>query len=273
MPEVYYWDITTIVHGRSHFMIGAEMHGTWFVRLAKAFHEQEHRSIDLHRLALKLFLGRPAMHDFFTEARGRWEEQMATVADSRFCEFLQQLVITFDIENYGIVEHPEYGQVIMNVRAQELEAERAAERQAFEEQSLVMCLPIRCRHMIDMGTVLHGAELETFWSDTQRIATRAYTMVPEDSRKNVPPQSSIAGVSENEDEPSLPKSGAILTRWFRALGRMCDRIKGRVADARQQPDPARSGSRSEVALEENGGDNVANAITGAVAVLIRSHGD
>jgi hypothetical protein len=122
------------VQGRSHFMIGAEMHGTWFVRLAKAFHEQEHRSIDLHRLALKLFLGRPAIHDFFTEARGRWEERMATVADSRFCESLQQLVITFDIKNYGIVEHPEYGQVIMNVRAQELEAERAAERQAFEEQ-------------------------------------------------------------------------------------------------------------------------------------------
>jgi hypothetical protein len=89
VPEVYYWDIRAIVQDRSLLMIGAMRHGTWFVRLAKAFHELEHRSIDLHHLALKLFLGRPAMRDFFAEARGRWESRTAAAPDREFRQFLQ----------------------------------------------------------------------------------------------------------------------------------------------------------------------------------------
>ena len=98
--------------------------------------------------------------------------------------------------------------MIVNVRAQELEAERAAERQAFEEQSLVMGLPIRCRQMIDTGTVLHGAELENFWSDTQRIATRISTWVPGDSRENVPQQASTAGVQRTKMNIITPRVAA-----------------------------------------------------------------
>src|SRR6266540_5151912 len=93
VPEVYYWDITS---------------------LAKAFHELEHRSIDLRYLALRLFLGRPAMRSFFGEVRGRWQERMAAAPNGRFHEFLEDLVITFDIENYRIVKHPEHGQMRVN---------------------------------------------------------------------------------------------------------------------------------------------------------------
>jgi hypothetical protein len=251
-PEVYYWDITS---------------------LAKSFHELEHRSIDLRYLALRLFLNRPAMRSFFGEVRGRWQEQMAAAPNGRFREFLEDLVSTFDIENYGIVKHPEHGQVIVNVRAQELEAERAAERQAFEEQSLVVCLPIRCRQIIDTGTVLHGAELENFWSNTQRIATRISLWAPRDSGENVPQRASTAGVPANEDEDHHSKSSGVLSRWFRALQCMCDRSKSRVAEARQPPALSQSSGRSEMALEESGSDNVANAIMGAVAVLVRLHSD
>ena len=88
---VYYWDIPAIVQGRFHLMIDAVRHGTWFVRRAKAFHELEHRSIDLRRLALRLFLGRPAMRSFFGEARGRWQERMAAAPNGRFREFLEDL--------------------------------------------------------------------------------------------------------------------------------------------------------------------------------------
>ncbi len=271
VPEVYSWDIRAIVHGRSHLMIGAVMHGEWFFRLAKSYHELEHRSVDLRYLAVKLLFGSPAMRDFFAEARGRWEKRAAEAADHQFREFLQQLIITCDIGNYRIEEDPEHGHVIVNVRAKELEAERASERQALEDRMLATSFPARCRQILDAGAALNGEQLESFWSDLQRIIAASGIGASAKSGDQVRSTTRQAPAKGERRRPERP--GPVLSRLVRPLKTMWERISNTVSDRREQPESLPKCRPSEPGLTERGRDDVANAVTGALAVLVRLHTD
>ena len=171
-PEVFWWDIEANAHGRQHLMIGGMLQGEWFVRLAQSFHGMEHRSIDLREIAVHLFLNNEGMREYLANVRQRCEQRLKNAPDGPLREFMQQLVIGFEIENYKQVEHPEYGRVFVNVRAYELQGERAEANKAFDAQSFLAILPVRCRRMLDESIVLDGDELEGFWNDINQSAQR-----------------------------------------------------------------------------------------------------
>jgi len=223
VPEVYFWDISASVHGRMHLMIGSPMRGEWFVRMAKRFHELEHRKLDLRLVALEQFFNRPSTRAFFEETRKSWETRISTTPEGPFHEFLRQLIISFDPQNYRIEEHPEHGHILVNVRTQELEAEQADARRASEERWQVTFLPVRCRQIIDEGIGLKDDQLEAFWDDLQHIAAKA----------------DLGATSEGQ--------------------------RGPAPDTSRAPGPTQ--------FDESSRDDVANAVTGAIALLVRFHGD
>jgi len=260
IPEVYEWDIQATVAGRQHMMIGAMMRGVTFAQLAKKFHDMEHRSTDLRNLGVELFLKDEGLQTYLSEVRQRWERRLSTTATGPVREFLEQLIIYYDITNYKSVEHPEHGLVIVNVRAQELYEKNVDARQKNEEESLTLFLPMRCRQMLDERTVLQGDELEEFWEQVQRIERS--------SRENdtINGNGDLHGITER---PSDGGSGfrnllrSIPTRLMALLGRTPHKNRG-GGRAAAQPESAPQIYDEALARQ-------VNALTGVAAVLVRNH--
>lgn len=214
VPEIFEWDIKAYSKGRHHLMMFAAMQGPLFFRLAQAFHGLEHRSKDLRQIAFELFLSSKEMQEFLTLARKQWEQRLKSSPDDPFRDIIQQLIVSFDLDNYRLYEHPEHGRMIGNVRAQELDAERAGEKKAFEEQTFLALLPSRCRQMINEGTVLTGDKLEIFLNQVksivQRCKERAYGNPPAISSSEIDSWSRI----EEADGPANALTGvaAVLIR-------------------------------------------------------------
>ena len=273
VPEIYFWDIITREYGRAHLMDRAAKHGPWFVELAKNFHELEHRALDLRHVAPELFLNRPRTRAFFDKARRSWEARMRVAPEDQFREFLQELVILFDIENYSFEEHSNRGPVLVNVRVRELEAERAEERRASEERDLVRYLPVCSRQLITEGTGLPADQLEPLWDDLQHVAAMAGLGAASKSHTDQMPQACTAPAPTKREEQG-PDEGDVLARCFRALRGFFGGGRGGGAGRASEPLPLRaSTSVSELETDARSSNEVANAIIGAVAVLVRLHGD
>lgn len=266
-PEIYEWDITTVVHGRDHLMIGAFMHGAYFVKLAREFHNLEHRQLDLRQIALELFFNRPAMRAFLTEARKRWEAALAATPKGRFHDFLCQLVVTFNVENYRVEEHPEHGYVLVNECANELETERAEEQQAFMMRYLVTSLPVRCRQIINEGIGLPDDQLETFWNDLQRIVAFGTPLTSQTDQTQ--PVSFTPTLSNWRI-----KTREGLLRYFRVLrGAYYWIKKGNIRPADKQIPVHPTNQRYEPETDGFSHQNIINAVMGAIAILVRFHRD
>lgn len=171
VPEIYDWDISVNLHGRSHLMIGASWEGELFFKLAKEFNQLEHRKKDLRRLACELFLTSPIIRTFFEDIRQRWELRLSENTDDELYDFIQQLIVTFDIQNYELQQHSEYGQVIVNVEQQKLQEKRAEERHNLEINMLIISFPLLCRKRLDENSPLNADELEAFWQQIQQISS------------------------------------------------------------------------------------------------------
>ena len=169
VAEIYSWEIRKRVQGRSHLMIGAPLKGELFVRLAQQFNEFEHRKQDLRDVALELFFNRPVVRSFLEGARQEWEAKVAAHPGDQL-DVLEGLIIRFNVENWRVQQHPEHGHILTNVRAEELAVQRAEERKVFEDDQLVIYLPIHCRMLLDEGRGLSHDQLEAFWGQLQRIS-------------------------------------------------------------------------------------------------------
>jgi len=262
MPEVYEWDIQAAVQGRQHLMIGAFMQGWWFVKLAKEFHDLKHRSIDLRHLGVQIFLSDEGTRTYLSAVRERWEQRLADTPEGPFREFLQQLVVGYDIGNYRSVEHPEHGRVIVNVRAHEIFEERADERQRFEEERFLVFLPMRCRQMLEERTVLPDSELDEFWDQIQRVTTqceRIYRGAGADDRDEVPKRPSDTSGSIR----------ALLRRFVSRLGAFF----GKAAQEDRGDASATAPVETMPPEYDEARDHQVNALAGAAAVLIRNHAE
>ena len=166
-PELYAWEITKLVHGRSHLMIGAFGKGEWFIRRAQQFHSLEHRKVDLRNVAISLMLQRPAMREYFDCVRAVWSA--APQVGGRIAELRQQLAISLDIANYEVREDPEHGSVLVNVAVLQLQQARADERRAMDDQMVVTTFPMRCRTILDERQQLDDTRLAELWEQWARI--------------------------------------------------------------------------------------------------------
>ena len=170
-PELYAWEITKLVHGRTHLMIGAFDKGEWFIKLARQFHSLEHRKIDLRNVAISLMLQRPAMREYFDRVRTAWSA--APQVRGRIAELRQQLAISLEIKNYEVREDPEHGTVLVNVAALQVQEARADERRAMDDHMVVTTFPMRCRTILDERQHLDDTRLAKAWEQWGRIRTLA----------------------------------------------------------------------------------------------------
>ena len=151
IPELYFWDIKVIVE------------------LAHKFNQLEHRKKDLRHLACELLLTSSDIRDFFEDIRSQWEKRLSMNVESELRDFLKQLIITFDINNFEIQQHSKFGQVVVNVAAQKLVEEKVEEIQAAEMKMLISVFPYRCREILEKDKCLEKDELELLWQELQQI--------------------------------------------------------------------------------------------------------
>jgi hypothetical protein len=170
-PELYAWEITKLVHGRTHLMIGAFDKGEWFIKLARQFHSLEHRKLDLRNVAISLMLQRPSMREYFDRVRAAWSA--GAQGSGRIAELRQQLGIALDITNYEVRNDPEHGALLVNVATLRAQEARADERRAMDDQMLVTAFPMRCRTILDERKELDDARLLELWEQWMRVRTLA----------------------------------------------------------------------------------------------------
>lgn len=165
-PEVYSWEISKLVHGRSHLMIGA-FTGRYFIELAQQFHGQEHRKRDLRNVAKERLLKSAEMESFFRSVRAWWRKRRAD--GEPLNEMTEQLDLLLDAANYQKREDPTYGPVIVNVALERVQAERSSEHQAMNDRMLVTIFPMRCRTILDERKLQTEAQVEELWQTWMRI--------------------------------------------------------------------------------------------------------
>jgi hypothetical protein len=172
-PELYAWEITKTVHGRSHMLIGAFMQGQEFIKLAQEFHGLEHRKRDLRYVATERLLKSKEMQTFFSSVRDWWKKRQA--AGEQLIDMAGQLDLWLDPANYEVREDPTHGHLIVNVALERMQTERASEHQEMNDRMLVTGFPIRCRTILDEGKVQTYAQLDELWQAWTRIRELAKT--------------------------------------------------------------------------------------------------
>ncbi len=275
VPEVYEWEIQANVQGRLHMLIGAVMHGRRFAQLAKEFHELQHRSIDLRELGMRLFLTNEGLREYLSSMREHWERRLEATPAGPFREILQQLIVGYEFENYRIIDHPEHGRVIVNVRAQEKHAAQTEERQWAEQKSLPISLPMRCRRMLDEKTVLAAAGLDELWKQVQWI--ERHGAESPDSTVNEPLDSGGATQAFDTDGQGEPTTnGSLIDAIRRALSQLASWLASKFSRSMQAAADEAGPEHSVEGIPTGGGENLehqVDALAGAAAVLIRLHAD
>jgi hypothetical protein len=166
-PELYSWEISGHVHGRSHLMIGAVMQGQVFLKLARQFHRLEHRKRDLRHIAVQHLLNSEGMKTYFATTREWWRSRKAN--GEHLNEIAEQLDQLLDPSNYEIREDAKQGTILVNVALERGQAEKAIEIQAINDRMLVSGFPMRCRSILDDRKLLSDAQLDELWQAWLRI--------------------------------------------------------------------------------------------------------
>lgn len=169
IPEMYSWEIYAFTKGHTHLMLFSPYTDEEFIKTAKEFNEMGHRSINLRQMALSLFLNSSDIQEYLTKARRRWEEEFTKYNNEQLQNFIKQLIVEFNIDNYQIEKDPDLGEVYVNVRSRELEMERSEENQEFQESSLINFFPFHCRKQLDEKIVMSDDELKGFWNTIQLL--------------------------------------------------------------------------------------------------------
>jgi hypothetical protein len=149
-------------------MIGALDKGELFAKLARQFHQMEHRKRNLRFIAIELLLSNAKMQEHFAQVRKWWKERRAD-PDHRVDELIEQLIVDLDPGNYQMRADPKHGMVLVNVEAERVQSTRSAERQALNDQMLVTTFPMRCRRILDDRQRLTDEQLEDLWRSWSRI--------------------------------------------------------------------------------------------------------
>ncbi|MDP1826606.1 MAG: hypothetical protein Q8L48_25270 [Archangium sp.] len=165
--EPYVWEITKRVQGHRPLMMGPFNNSEFFINLARRFHGLEHRNFDLRHIAQSLLFEQPAMRAYFDGAREAWSAQPAL--SERISESQQQLAVMLNFKNYERRNDPKLGQVLVNVEALRQQEALVDERQAADDQMVIMTFPMRCRTILDEGKVLTGEQLAGLWAQWERI--------------------------------------------------------------------------------------------------------
>ncbi|GAB5546910.1 MAG: hypothetical protein SangKO_066700 [Sandaracinaceae bacterium] len=166
-PEIYSWDISKAVHGRTHLMIGAFDQGQHFIDLARQFHGLEHRKRDLRHVATERLLKSEEMQTFFATVRDWWKQRRT--AGESLPEMAEQLDHWLDPTNYEVRQDPTHGTVIVNVALERVQSENASEHQEMNDRMLVTSFPIRCRTLLDERQLQNDEQLEELWQAWERI--------------------------------------------------------------------------------------------------------
>jgi hypothetical protein len=169
VPELYSWEIRVQVQGRHHLTMFLGLESQVQQQIARKFEEHEHRGRDLREVAVARFLQNDDVRDFLEDKSSDWAAQVENAPSGQSSDFLRQLALMFDFENFGIVEHPEHGQFVVNTALQELEESRQEEHRWQNEHHFRTTLPIQCRRWIDEDIQLSADQLEEFWTKLERL--------------------------------------------------------------------------------------------------------
>lgn len=172
--ELYGWEIAKMVQGRASLMIGAFMNGPKFITLAQDFHGLAHREINLRHVAMDLLLKRDEMRTFFSSVREWWNGRRA--AGEQLFDMASQLDLLLDATNYEVREDSTHGYVVVNTALERMENARAEEHQELNDQMLVLCLPTRCRTILDERHVQTDLQLEDLWQTWEHIRKLSTTV-------------------------------------------------------------------------------------------------
>jgi len=210
IPEIYEWSLQVNLHGRSHMMLG--LFDEFVVHAARQFHNQEHRAVDLRRVAATLLFESEAVQEFLSVARSQWEQDLATLP-SYERDARERLCLWFDIDNYVRYEHPEHGWVVVNRALHELQEKEAPQAAVHEQRLRVLTFPIQCRRILDGEEEITPAELWEWWSFLEQCA--AGTKQEPELREEQEPHS-------DEFEPELARKdvAACIAGWAAVASRV-----------------------------------------------------
>ena len=167
-PELYMWELQKGCP-RSQSPDDRVLSGkdVIFIKLARQFHDLEHRKVDLRSVATRLMLQHPAMGGYFARVRPLWQQRSAT--DERVGAMVQQLIIALDPANYERRYDQKHGLVLVNVEAERLEASRTDEIQATNDRMMILTFPMHCRRILDEGQMQNVEQLAELWRSWSRI--------------------------------------------------------------------------------------------------------
>lgn len=166
-PEIYSWELTKTLQGRSHLMIGAFNQGQLFSELANEFNDLGHRKRDMRNVALDCLLRSEEMQTFFAMVRQWWKKRRTD--GEQLIEMAGQLDLWLDPANYQMREDPTHRRILVNVALERVQAERSNERQAVTDRMLVISFPVSCREILDKRQVQTDTQLEELWQAWMHI--------------------------------------------------------------------------------------------------------
>lgn len=161
------------------------MEPEWQRKQAYEWYELSHRKKGLHEWGHLFFFNDPNMRDFFEKARSNWviqlqffqeEEDIKSPLEMLLSRYqlnkdsLERLIAQYDIKNYGIQNHSEYGEVWVFNPPDNLVVKREKYLHEQREKQVLLLFPVQCLTILNKCQVLTLKELENLWSQLQEIS-------------------------------------------------------------------------------------------------------
>jgi len=168
--QFYQWDQNLIMNGDVWriSMMNWVSHGEKIYNQVVEWHTLPHRKTDLSNEALRLFLSRQPVRDFFNEMYVRWTSDEDTREATKF------IAERFNPENYEMKIGSDEKHLEIHFQWPEhMREETSTNLEKSENAMLLLSFPVKCRRTLDGEISLPNTELEEFWSQIQHVSTMA----------------------------------------------------------------------------------------------------
>lgn len=135
--------------------------------VARDWHALPHRKTTLGEVLLSEFSTNAEFRLFFMDIRAKWNEELATLADSGDARVLEKLTFDFDEHNWSLSEN---GIALRFVEPKERTQQVTDIQQENEQHTALPTFQNKCRRLLDEQRMMPREELEHFWRDACSFA-------------------------------------------------------------------------------------------------------
>jgi hypothetical protein len=171
VPEFHYWESKYHSESHDYLMIGWFGRGRHSVKLAQRWYSLPHRKKGLHDWAQDIFLNIQQMRPFFGNACLSWQNRLEVLHEGdELRDYLEQLVAHYNIKNFRVQEHPEFGDIWIFQPPWGLRRKNEKIIKESEKRMLLLFFPLQCRQILNKSQPLAHDNLLQFWTVLQRIS-------------------------------------------------------------------------------------------------------